>query len=139
MKETPEDMHKGKALELANKGIAFDASGSVAEAAQCWRAASDYADTYLGGEDIYYWIKSGFGAALYEIGDFHGGIAVSEIALDWCSNIGQPLPALTLVKCYLRLGDQQAARNYLDHACQLRGDAVLEHFAPQDRELLQNE
>lgn len=128
--------HLDKALELAQMGIEFDASGQTVDAARSWQAASSYADSHLQGEDTYYWIKSGFGAALYEIGDYQGSIVESEIALDWCSGIKQPLPALTLAKCYLRLGEEDTARKYFSHACGLVGDNVLEHFRDDDLPIL---
>lgn len=135
-KKRAETPHNHEALRLAKRGIAFDARGNRAQAAQCWEAASNYADTHLSGEDIYYWIKSGLGAALFEVGDFQRSIAVSEVALDWCSKINQPLPALTIAKCYLRLGDQQAAKRYLDHARRLAGDAILDQLDPSDQAVM---
>ncbi|ATQ44390.1 hypothetical protein [Caulobacter mirabilis] len=128
--------HAEKALALANQGIAFDAAGDHKQAAQRWEIASDYANAHLSGEDIDYWIKSGFGAALYEIGAYERSIAVSLVALDWCSRLNQPLPALTIARCHLKLGDPQAAETYLAMARALAGDEVLTRLTPDERLIL---
>ena len=127
--EQPEDPREAEALALAQKGIEADADGDHAEAANRWEAASDYADAHLPGADIYYWIKSGFGAALYEIGAYEQSIAVSKIALDWCSSRKAPRPALSIARSYRRLGDSLAAQTYIDHAVSLVGDSILEQWA----------
>ncbi len=131
-----ENTHSRKALDLANSGIAFGARGDHAQALLSWEAASDYADEHLNGEDIYYWIKSGLGAALHDVGDFQRGIAISEIALAWCSSIKQPLPAITIARCHLRLGNTREAKAYLDRACHMAGLAVLDELDPADRLLI---
>lgn len=133
--ETESD-HGEAALALANQGIAHGANGAHDQAVEAWEAASDYADAHLTGEDIYYWIKSGLGAALFETGAYARSIAVSELALDWCSQLSQPLPALTIAQCHLRLGNRQAARHAIDQARRLAGDRVLDRLEPADRALL---
>jgi hypothetical protein len=122
----PENPHEAEALVLAQKAIEAGADGKHAEAAACWEAASDYADSHLQGAGIFYWIKSGFGAALYDVGAYEQSIAVSKIALDWCSSHKAPLPALSLAKSYRRLGDDATAKIYLDHARSLVGDSAIE-------------
>ena len=125
----PDDPREAEALALAQKGIEAGVDGNHAAAAEHWKAASDYADTHLPGADIDYWIKSGFGAALYEIGAYEQSIAVSKVALDWCSSRKAPLPALSIAKSYRRLGDAVAAQAYIDHARRLVGDSILEQWA----------
>lgn len=124
----PEDPREAEALALAQKGIEAGADGHHAEAAKHWESASDYADAHLPGADIDYWIKSGFGAALYEIGAYERSIAVSKIALDWCSSHKAPLPALSMAKSYRRLGDDAMAETYLNHARDLVGDAAIKDW-----------
>lgn len=128
-RKQPENPHEAEALALAQKGIEAGAGGNHAEAVKHWETASDYADAHLPGADIDYWIKSGFGAALYEIGAYEQSIAISKRALDWCSALKQPLPALTLAKSYRRLGDTVNAQAFIDHARSLVGDSVLEEYA----------
>jgi tetratricopeptide (TPR) repeat protein len=128
-REQPENPHEAEALALAQKGIEAGAGGSHAEAVKHWEAASDYADIHLPGADLDYWIKSGFGAALYEIGAYEQSIAISKRALDWCSALKQPLPALTLAKSYRRLGDDAMAQTYLDQARGLIGEAAIKDWA----------
>lgn len=122
----PEDPREAEALALAQKGIEAGADGNHAAAAKHWEAASDYADAHLPGADIAYWIKSGLGAALYDIGAYERSITVSQIALDWCSSHKAPLPALSMAKSYRRLGNDVMAQHYLDHARNLVGDSALE-------------
>lgn len=124
------------ALALANRGIAHGANGARDQAVEAWEAASHYADTHLAGEDIDYWIKSGLGMALFETGAYERAIAVSELALDWCAKLKQPLPALTIAQCHLRLGNRQRARDSINEARRLAGDSVLERLEPADRALL---
>jgi tetratricopeptide (TPR) repeat protein len=126
--------HIDAALELANKAIAFDTAGNRGESYRLWQMASDYADEHLRAETIYYWIKSGLGAALFALGDYERAIGVSEVALDWCSTLNQPLPALVMAKSYLKLGDRESAATYVQHAYSLRGDAVFNSLDPADRE-----
>lgn len=131
-----ESVRTDAALALANRGILHDVNGARDQAVEAWEAASDYADTHLAGADIDYWIKSGLGAALFEAGAYERGIAVSELALDWCSKLKQPLPALTIAKCHVKLGNRQAARDSFDQARHLAGDSVLDQFEPADRAFL---
>lgn len=132
------EQHASEALEMANKAIALDADGDWRAARLQWQKASDHADAHLAGEDICYWIKSGFGAALFEDGDYERSIAVSKLALDWCLNIDQPLPALTIAKSYLRLGDRRTAAPYVRQAHRLIGDDAFEQFEAADREILRD-
>lgn len=124
----PENPHEAEALALAQKGIEAGVSRNHAQAATCWRAASDHADLHLPGADITFWIKSGLGAALYDTGAYEESIAVSKLALDWCSLQKQPLPALTMARSYRRLGDDAAAQDYIEHARRLVGDSILEEW-----------
>lgn len=129
--------HSEVALMLANRGIAHDANGDHDQAVEAWQTASDYADTHLAGEDIHYWIKGGLGAALFEVGAYDRSIAVSGLALDWCAELKQPLPALTIAKCHIRLGNRQSAHELLDQARRLAGDTVFERLEPADRVFLE--
>lgn len=127
--KSPENPAEAEALALAQKGIEAGADGQHEDAVAYWRAASVYADVHLSGADIDYWIKSGLGAALYDIGAYAESIAVSKLALDWCSARKRPLPALTIAKSYRRLGDHEAARVNIDHARSLVGDSILREWA----------
>lgn len=111
--EEPKAMHKTEALALAQKTIEAGAAGRHEDAVLHWRTASVYADTHLPGADIDNWIKSGLGAALYDIGAYEESIVVSKQALDWGSALKQPLPALAMAKSY-RLGYHTAAQASLD-------------------------
>ncbi len=130
------EQYASEALEMANKAIALDADEDRRAARLQWQEASDHADAHLVGEDIYYWIKSGFGAALFEDGDYERSIAVSKLAIDWCLKINQPLPALTIAKSYLKLGDRQAAAPYVRQAHRLIGDDAFEQVEAADRQIL---
>jgi tetratricopeptide (TPR) repeat protein len=121
----PENSTENEALALAQKGIEAGAAKRYDDAVVHWRAASVYADAHLPGADIDYWIKSGLGAALYDTGAYEESIAVSKLALDWCSALKQPLPALTMARSYRRLGDHAAAQASIEHARNLVGDSVL--------------
>lgn len=121
-----EKQNEAEAFAFAQKGIEAGAEERYAEAAEHWRAASDHADSHLEGADIYYWIKSGYGSALYDIGAYEESIAVSRVALDWCSSHRKPLPAISMARSYRRLGDHAAAAVYLEKARTLVGDPELE-------------
>lgn len=128
LRKNRENPLETEALALAQKGIEAGASGRHAEAVEHWEAASIHADAHLPGADIGYWIKSGLGAALHEIGADVRSIAVSRMALEWCSARRQPLPALTMAKSYRRLGDAESAQTYLDRARSLVGDSILKEW-----------
>ncbi|MGE0237105.1 MAG: hypothetical protein AB7F09_05135 [Parvibaculaceae bacterium] len=139
MKESrPKDLHISQALDLASQAIELDARGEHADARLSWQQASDQADEHLVGEDIYYWIKSGLGAILYDVGDFRRAIEVSDLALEWCLKIGQPLPSLTIAKAYLKLGEGEKAAKYVAQAHRLIGDDVFEQLDPDDRDLMRD-
>ena len=121
-----ENPNEAEALAFAQRAIEAGVDGHHAEAVKHWQAASDYADSHLPGADIDHWIKSGLGAALYDIGAYRESIAVSRRALDWCVSHGHPLPAITLARSHRRLGDHAAAQTYLDQARSLAGDPNLE-------------
>lgn len=133
-----DDQSTAQALALANKGIACDARGETVQAVAHWQAASDYADQHLHGADIWYWIKSGLGAALLETGEFQKSIAVSQLALEWCAKIKQPLPSLTIAKCYFKLGDPAAAMPYAERAYHLKGDRISDWFEQAQWSQIQN-
>ncbi|AOF88555.1 hypothetical protein [Sinorhizobium sp. RAC02] len=127
-RKQPENPREAEALTLAQKGIEAGADERYEEAAEHWKAASDYVDAHLPGADIYYWIKSGFGAALYDVGAYEKSISVAKLALDWCSSHKRPLPALTMARCYRRLGDHAAAQTHIDLARSLVGEAVMKEW-----------
>lgn len=124
----PDNSTEKHALALAEKGIQASVDERYDDAVAHWRAASVYADAHLSGADIDYWIKSGLGAALYDIGAYAQSIAVSKLALDWCSARKRPLPALTIARSYRRLGDLGAAQASIDHARSLVGDSILKEW-----------
>lgn len=128
-RKQPENWRETEALALAQKGIEAGAAGRCDEAVVHWKVASAYTDSHLPGADIDYWVKSGLGAALYDVGAYAESITASKCALDWCSALKQPLPALTMAKSYRRLGDHAAAQASLDHARRLAGDRVLEDWS----------
>jgi len=126
--EKPKNAGETEALALAQKAIEAGAAGRHEDAVLHWRAASAYADAHLPGADIGHWIKSGLGAALYDIGAYEESIVVSKHTLDWCSALKQPLPALTMAKSYRRLGDHAAAQVNLEWARGLVGDSILKDW-----------
>ena len=121
-----ENPREAEALAFARQGIEAGADGRHGEAVAYWQAASDHADAHLSGADIDHWIKSGLGAALYDAGSYERSIAVSRLALDWCSARGFPLPAITIARSARRLGDHAAAAAYLARARALTGEPKLE-------------
>ena len=133
------EQYISEAFEMANTAIALDAAGDRREARLTWQKASDHADAHLVGEDIYFWIKSGLGAALFEEGDYERSVVVSRLALDWCLKINQPLPSLTIAKACLKLGDRQGAVAHVRAAHRLIGDDVFDQLDPADREVMRRE
>jgi tetratricopeptide (TPR) repeat protein len=134
-----ENPHAVQGLNLANRAIALGAAMNHAEARLNWQIASDYADEHLEGEDIYYWIKSGLGAALLDVGEYQAAIAVSEVALDWCVEKNQPLASLTIAKSYLKLGSGESAARHIQQARELVGDAMIDQFDPADQEAVRKQ
>ena len=122
-----------RALKLANRGIHHGACQHYATAVRHWQLASAFADRYLPGRDIDYWIKSGYGAALFDVAEYEQSIVVSELARAWCRGIGQPLPSLTMARAYLQMGDSSRAEPYLTETHALIGDTMYEHFSPSDQ------
>ncbi len=134
--ERIEEMHKARALELANLGIRSTVAADHAAARHAWQEAFDYAEMHLPGADITYWIRDGLGAALLQVGDYHGALEMAGSALEWCASQRAPQASLTMAKSFLRLGDVTRAREYARQAYGLRGEGVLKVFSPADRHAL---
>ena len=56
-----------EAFDQANEGIRLGAAGDHLHAVKHWEKASRIADEHLQGTDINFWIKSGYGAALFDV------------------------------------------------------------------------
>lgn len=123
------DVHSAeerRAFELANEAIRHDAAGEQELAAQRWAEASEVADRYLRDADIYYWIKSGYGDALFGVGRHRDSIEVAEQARAWCLRQQQPLASLTIARSHLALGEYEAAAPCLKEVHGLVGDRLFE-------------
>ena len=134
--DTTKEMHKSRALELANLGTRSTVAADHAAARHAWQEAFDYAEKHLAGDNITYWIRDGLGAALLQVGDYHRALAMAGSALEWCGTQRAPSASLTMAKSCLRLGDVTRARQYARQAYGLRGEGVLKVFSPTDREAL---
>lgn len=134
--DAAKERQKARALELANLGIVSGAHADHAAARRAWQEALDYAEEHLAGDAITYWIRSGLGAALFEVGDDQGALEMAGSALAWCASQRAPLASLTMAKSCLRLGDVTRAREYVRQAYSLRGEGVLTVFSPAERSVL---
>ena len=134
--EPGSEMHKARALELANLGIGATVAADHAAARHAWMEAFSYAEEHLPRDDINYWIRDGLGAALLQVGDCQGALEMAGSALEWCAAKRAPQASLTMAKACLRLGDITRAREYARQACGLRGEKVLQVFSPADRDAL---
>ena len=133
---TTRDMHKARALDLANLGIRAAAAADHAAARDAWQDAFDYAEKHVPGDNIAYWIRAGLGDALLQVGDYHGALEMAGSALAWCAAQRAPSASLTMAKSFLRLGDATRARDYAREAYGLRGEGVLKVFSAADRDTL---
>ncbi|HEV7306534.1 hypothetical protein [Ensifer sp.] len=125
---TPMNPHEREAYQHARAGIRLGTEADYAGAAEAWRQASDIADAHLALTDMYFWIKSGYGAALCDAGHHQKSIAVSELAREWTLAQRQPLASLSIARAYLALGDGAAAAPFLREVYGLIGDALFEQF-----------
>lgn len=127
-KTIPMSPHEREAYEHARAGIRLETEGKLAEAVEAWRKASEIADAHLAFLDMYYWVKSGFGAALCDAGHYRESIAVSLISRQWTLERNQPLASLSIARAYLALGEGEAAVPYLRDVHHLIGDAIFDQF-----------
>ncbi|MEI2300372.1 hypothetical protein [Ensifer sp. MJa1] len=127
-KTTPMSPHEREAYEHARAGIRLGTEGKLAEAVDAWRQASEIADAHLAFLDMYYWVKSGYGAALCDAGHYRESITVSMISREWTLERNQPLSSLSIARAYLALGEGEAAVPYLRDVHHLIGDAIFEQF-----------
>ncbi|HEV7318889.1 MAG TPA: hypothetical protein VGO04_09800 [Ensifer sp.] len=125
---TPMSPPEREAYEHASAGIRFGVEAKYAEAVEAWRLASDIADAQFAFTDFYYWIKSGYGAALCDRGQYRESITVSTLAREWTLKQRQPLASLSIARAYLALGEGEAAAPHLRDVQNLIGDAIFEQF-----------
>lgn len=121
-----------EAFDQANEGIRLGAAGDHLHAVKHWEKASRIADEHLQGTDINFWIKSGYGAALFDVDQYHESIATSETARPWCLGHGQPLASLSIARSYLALGQTGNARPYLREIHSLIGTEIFSAFKDSD-------
>ncbi|MBA8880807.1 tetratricopeptide repeat protein [Phyllobacterium myrsinacearum] len=121
-----------QAFEQANEGIRLGAIGDHTLAVKHWEKASRIADEHLPGADINFWIKSGFGAALFDAKRYEESIAMSQIARDWCLSHKQPLASLSIARSYLALGQNNNATAYLREIHSLIGNDIFAAFKDSD-------
>jgi tetratricopeptide (TPR) repeat protein len=131
MTDTMNPMQR-QAFDQANEGIRLGAIGEHPFAVRHWEKASLIADEHLPGEDINFWIKSGFGAALFDAGRYDESIRVSQMARDWCLAHKQPLASLSIARSYLALGQDKDATAYLREIHRLIGDDIFAAFKDSD-------
>ncbi|UGX87167.1 hypothetical protein [Phyllobacterium meliloti] len=121
-----------QAFDQANEGIRLGAIGNHLLAVKHWEKASRIADELLPQTDINFWIKSGFGAALFDADRFDESIAISQMARDWCLGHKQPLASLSIARSYLALGQTTAATTYLREIHSLIGNDIFAAFNDSD-------
>lgn len=127
-----------EAFDQANEGIRLGAAGDHLHAVKHWEKASRIADEHLQGSDINFWIKSGYGAALFDVDQYDESIATSEIARQWCLGHGQPLASLSIARSYLALGQTATARPYLREIHSLIGNDIFPVFKDSEAENIRN-
>lgn len=115
-------------LKHANAGIALGAEQRFAESLEQWRLAAQLADANLEGEDLYYWVKGGYGAALHDVGRHRESIAVSKLVREWTLSLRQPLASMTIARAYLALGEAENAYPHIQDVHRLTGDEVFNLF-----------
>lgn len=112
----------------ASAGIALGAERRLEDALEQWRLASQLADANFEGEDLYYWVKSGYGAALHDVGRHRESIAVSKLVRAWTLSLRQPLASMTIARSYLALGEAENAHPHIQDVQRLVGDEVFALF-----------
>lgn len=127
-----------EAFDQANEGIRLGAAGDHLHAVKHWEKASRIADEYLQGTDIGFWIKSGYGAALFDADRYGESITASESARPWCLGHGQPLASLSIARSYLALGQAGKARAYLREIHSLIGNEIFSAFKDSDEASIRN-
>ncbi|MGF6171868.1 hypothetical protein [Ensifer sp. 4252] len=115
-------------LKHANAGIALGAEHRFAESLEQWRLAAQLADANFEGEDLYYWVKGGHGAALCDVGRYRESIAVSKLVRAWTLSLRQPLASMTMARAYLALGEAGNAYPHIQDVHRLTGDEVFGLF-----------
>lgn len=115
-------------LEHANAGIALGTQRRFEESLEQWRLAAQLADANFEGEDLYYWVKSGYGAALHDVGRHRDSIAVSKLVREWTLSLRQPLASMTIARSYLALGEAENAYPHIRDVHRLAGDEVFNLF-----------
>ncbi|OCP01100.1 MULTISPECIES: hypothetical protein [unclassified Ensifer] len=125
---TPMSPHERQAYDHARNGIRLGTEAKYTEAVEAWRLASDIADAHLAFTDMYYWIKSGYGAALCDAGRYRESIAVSMLSRELTLERRQPLSSLSIARSFLALAEGEAAAPHLRDVHNLIGDAIFEQF-----------
>ncbi len=118
-------------MTYANAGIALGAERRFEESVAQWQLASQLVDANFEGEDFYYWVKSGYGAALHDVGRHRESIAVSKLVREWTLSLRQPIASLTIARAYLALGEAENARDHIKDVQRLVGDRVFGLFDRQ--------
>ncbi|NVD41146.1 hypothetical protein HT585_19915 [Ensifer sp. HO-A22] len=115
-------------LEHASAGIALGTVRRFEESLEQWRLAAQLADANFEGDDLYYWVKGGYGAALHDVGRHRDSIAVSKLVRAWTLSLRQPLASLTIARSYLALGEAENAYPHIQDVHRLVGDEVFNVF-----------
>ncbi|MGH6808627.1 MAG: hypothetical protein ACREEJ_17575 [Ensifer adhaerens] len=115
-------------LKHANAGIALGAEHRFAESLEQWRLAAQLVDANFEGEDLHYWVKRGYGAALHDVGRHRESIAVSKLVREWTLSLRQPLASMTIARAYLALGEAEDAYPHIQDVRRLTGEEVFNLF-----------
>lgn len=115
-------------LKHANAGIALGAEHRFAESLEQCGATGG---RELRGEDLYYWVKGGYGAALHDVRLHRESIAVSKLVREWTLSLRQPLGSMTIARSYLALGEAEHAYPHIQDVQRLTGDEVFDLFDRQ--------
>ncbi len=97
----------------------------------CSSNAAQLADANFEGEDLYYWVKGGYGAALHDVRLHRESIAVSKLVREWTLSLRQPLGSMTIARSYLALGEAEHAYPHIQDVQRLTGDEVFDLFDRQ--------
>ena len=103
-----------KAFDHANDGIRLGTEAKHVEALEQWKLAYELVDRGNDvDEDLTQWVRSGYGAALYDAAAYETAIEVSEKTLQWSEAQKSILSPLTIARAHLALGRPEAATPFL--------------------------
>ncbi|WP_192814145.1 hypothetical protein [Nitratireductor pacificus] len=116
------------AFDRANRGIELGVDAKHAQSLEEWRAATEIVGSGDVREDLAQWVKSGYGAALYDTGAYAEAIEIALETLQWSEAQRSVLSLLTVARSQLALGYTDAAKPYLQKIHERIGADIYEQF-----------